>query len=149
MAAGLRIKTAKLEEFTESFVERANQTLTARDLEPVLNLDAEAPPSAWSLQLVRGLENLGPFGAGNRKPKFASPVLHLDGEPRAVGKNANHLQFCLTDGRCRMKAIGFDKANQLEELRVRRQCRVAYEPCLNEFNGRVTVEMQVIDISFA
>ncbi|HOA74170.1 MAG TPA: single-stranded-DNA-specific exonuclease RecJ [Phycisphaerae bacterium] len=149
MAAGLRVKRSKLEEFTEHFVERANRTLTARDLEPTLHLDAEAGPSVWSVQLAREVEKLGPFGAGNHKPKFASPVLHLDGEPRAVGRSANHLQFCLTDGRCRMKAIAFDQADKLEALRVRRQCRVAYEPCLNEFNGRVSVEMQVIDISFA
>lgn len=147
MAAGLKIKRDKVDSFTESFVERANQTLTAHDLEPILRLDAEAPPSAWSLQLVRELEKMGPFGAGNPKPKFASPVLHLDGEPRTVGKHANHLQFCLTDGRSRIKAIAFDQADKLEPLRMRRQCRVAYEPCLNEFNGRVSVEMQVIDIS--
>lgn len=148
MAAGLRIKRDKLNDFTEFFVERANQTLTGRDLEPMLKLDAEAGPSAWSLPLARELEQMGPYGSGNPRPKFASPVLHLDGEPRAVGKNANHLQFCLTDGRCRMKAIAFSQADKLEELRLRRQCRVAYEPCLNDFNGRVSVEMQVIDICF-
>lgn len=149
MAAGLRIKTAQLEEFTESFVARANQQLTARDLEPTLELDAEAPPHIWSVPLARELARLGPFGTGNPKPRFASPVLHLEGEPRAVGKNANHLQFMLTDGRSRMKAIAFNQANQLEQLREQRQCRVAYEPCLNEFNGRISVEMQVKDISFA
>jgi single-stranded-DNA-specific exonuclease len=148
MAAGLRIKREKVEEFTESFVERANQTLTARDLEATLHLDAEVPPATWSVPLVRDIERLGPFGSGNPKPKFASPVLHLEGEPRTVGKNGNHLSFTLTDGRCRMKAIAFSQAAQLEPLRERRQCRVAYEPCVNEFNGRVTAEMQVIDIQF-
>lgn len=149
MAAGLQLKRGKLEPFTEAFVERANQALTARDLERTLHLDAEATPGAWSIQLVRELEKLGPFGSGNRKPKFASPVLHLDGEPRVVGKAANHLQFCLTDGRFRMKAIAFNQADKLETLRLRRQCRVAYEACLNEFNGRTSVEMRVLDISFA
>lgn len=149
MAAGLQLERDKLEPFTEAFVERANQALTARDLERTLHLDAEAAPGVWSIQLVQELEKLGPFGSGNRKPKFASPVLHLDGEPRAVGKAANHLQCCLTDGRFRMKAIAFNQADKLETLRLRRQCRVAYEACLNEFNGRTNVEMRVLDISFA
>jgi single-stranded-DNA-specific exonuclease len=149
MAAGLRIKRSNVEEFTESFVDRANQRLTARDLEPTLELDAEAPPGTWSVPLVRDLAQLGPFGVGNRKPRFASPVLHLEGEPRAVGKTASHLQFLLTDGHYRMKAIAFGQANHLETLRERRQCRVAYEPSLNDYNGRITVEMQVKDISFA
>jgi single-stranded-DNA-specific exonuclease len=149
MAAGLRIKRASVEQFAESFVERANQRLTARDLEPTLELDAEVPPGAWSVPLARDLGRLGPFGPGNRKPRFASPVLHLEGEPRAVGKTASHLQFMLTDGRCRMKAIAFGQADQIEALRDRRQCRVAYGPSVNEFNGRVSVEMQVSNISFA
>ena len=100
------------------------------------------------MPLVRDIARLGPFGSGNRKPKFASPVLHLEGEPRTVGRNGSHLQFMLTDGKYRMKAIAFSQAQQLETLRQRRQCRVAYEPVLNEFNGRVSVEMQVADISF-
>ncbi|MBI4581136.1 MAG: single-stranded-DNA-specific exonuclease RecJ, partial [Planctomycetes bacterium] len=149
MAAGLRIRSGKVDEFSEAFVARANQTLTGRDLEPTLHLDAEVPPGTWSAPLVRDLERLGPFGAGNPKPRFASPVLHLEGEPRAVGRNANHLQFSLTDGQSRMKAIAFGQAGRLDVLRERRQCRVAYTPCLNDFNGRVTVEMQVTDISFA
>lgn len=149
MAAGLRIKQTNVEQFTESFVERANQRLTARDMEPTLELDAEVPPNVWSVPLARDLAKLGPFGCGNPKPRFASPVLHLDGEPRAVGKQANHLQFMLTDGRSRMKAIAFNQADQLDVLKERRQCRVAYQPTLNDFNGRVSVEMQVKDISFA
>lgn len=148
MAAGLKIKRDALAPFTESFVKQANQSLTARDLEPSLELDAEVPPNVWSASLVRDLARLGPFGAGNPKPRFSSPVLHLEGEPRAVGKNANHLQFMLNDGRSRIKAIGFNQADQLETLRERRQCRIAYEPCLNEFNGRISVEMQVKNISF-
>jgi single-stranded-DNA-specific exonuclease len=149
MAAGLRIEAVKVDEFAKSFVAKANQRLTARDLEQTLYLDAEVAPCTWSVPLVRDLERLGPFGAGNRKPQFASPVLHLDGEPRTVGKNGNHLQFSLTDGRSRLKAIAFSQAGKLDMLKERRQCRVAYEPCLNEFNGRVSVEMQVIDFSFA
>ncbi len=148
MAAGLQIKRDRIDGFTESFVERANQTLTARDLESTLYLDAEVPPATWSVPLVRDLERLGPFGQGNPKPRFASPVLHLEGEPRTVGKNGNHLSFSLTDGRSRMKAIAFSQAAHLDTLRERRQCRVAYAPCVNEFNGRVTAEMQVIDIQF-
>jgi single-stranded-DNA-specific exonuclease len=41
MAAGLRIKAERIEAFTERFVDLANRTLTARDLDPTLRLDAE------------------------------------------------------------------------------------------------------------
>lgn len=147
MAAGLRVETTKIEAFTDAFVERANRTLTGRDLEPALNLDGEVDLNDLTEPLVRELERLAPFGVGNPKPRFATGLLQLDGEPRTVGKNGEHLQMSLTDGRTRRKAIAFRQAERLEQLLDQRRCRVAFEPILNTFNGRTSVELQVLDIA--
>ena len=150
MAAGLRIETTSVPAFTEAFIERANQLLTARDMVPALNLDAEISPSDFDAGLVRCIEGLGPFGMGNPRPRLASPLMSLDGEPRVVGKAANHLQFQLIDGRGRrIKAIAFSMADRRAALMSSRSCKVAYEPCLNEFNGRVSVEARVLDLQIS
>ena len=70
---------------------------------------------------------------------------HGSGIPNSYGPA--QISFSLTDGQTRIKAIAFGQADQLEPLREHRQCRVAYEPILNTFNGRTSVEMQVIDIA--
>ena len=148
MAAGLKIKQENLDAFTEAFVARANQQLTAGDLIPTLKLDAELGLNDLTEPLVQDLHRLSPFGMGNRKPRFATGLLKLVGEPRLVGKDGNHLQLNLTDGRTSRKAIAFRQKDQMQALLDHRQCRVAFEPVLNHFNGRPSVELQVIDFSY-
>jgi single-stranded-DNA-specific exonuclease len=148
LAAGLRIEREQVEAFAEAFIARANQLLTAQDLEPSLRLDAEVRLDDLTEPVVRDIERLAPFGTGNPRPRFASPVLRLEGEPRPVGKRGEHLQFSLSDGRTRRKAIAFGQSRLLQPLLDHRRCRVAFEPILNTFNGRTSVEMQVIDVRF-
>jgi single-stranded-DNA-specific exonuclease len=148
MAAGLRIEREKVPAFAEAFVGRANVRLTGKDLEPVLRLDAEIPIAALTEPLVRDLQRLEPFGSGNPRPRFASQLLRLDGEPRLVGKTGDHLLFALSDGTNHRKAIAFGQKDKLEPLQKKRQCRVAFEPVLNTYNGRTSVELQVLDMEF-
>lgn len=149
MAAGLRIRHDRVEAFTEAFVERANRELTAQNLLPTLRLDAEVSLAELNECMVRDLSRLSPFGMGNPKPRFASGPLQLFGEPRTVGRNGDHLQFSVTDGRTRFKAIAFRQKDQLQPLLDARRCRVAFEPILNTWNGRTSVELQVVDIDFS
>lgn len=148
MAAGLRIRPERIEPFTESFVELANRTLTARDLDPSLRLDAEVSLCDLPDALVYELQKLAPFGTGNPKPKFASGMLQLSGEPRVVGKDGRHVQFALTDGRIVRKAIAFNQKDALRPLLDHRRCRVAFEPIIDTYNGRTSVKLQVIDMAF-
>lgn len=146
MAAGLRIAGDQIESFTEAFVARANQRLTAQDLEPALRLDAEATLSELSEQTVRQLEQLAPFGQGNPRPRFASGTLELDGEPRVMGPSGEHISFHLTDHRNRCRAIAFNQKDCLPALLEHRRCRVAFTPKINTFRGSLDVEIQVADI---
>ena len=147
-AVYVALRTLEIEPFTEAFVARANQLLTAKDLEPTLRLDAEISLGHVTESLVRDLDRLAPFGEGNPKPRFASPLLALDGEPRTVGKTGAHLSFRLTDGQIRLRAIAFGQSHQLPTLLEHRRCRVAFQPILNTFNNRTSVELQILDFAF-
>ncbi len=148
MAAGLRIRHEHIEAFTKSFVDLANRTLTAKDLDPALRLDAEVALNDLPDSLVHEMQKLAPFGMGNPKPRFASGMLELSGEPRVVGKDARHVQFALTDGRIVRKAIAFNQKDALQPLLDHRRCRVAFEPIIDTYNGRTSVKLQVIDMAF-
>ena len=148
MAAGLQIQADKVEAFTEAFVERANQALTARDLHDTIRIDAEIPLTLLTESFMKELDRLAPFGPRNPRPRFATPLLAIQDEPRTVGRGGQHLSFWLTDGRTRRKAIGFGLADHLPALLEHRRCRVAFQPTLNAFNGRRSVEMRVLDIAF-
>ncbi len=147
MAAGLRVATPRIADFTEAFVAVANNRLNGDDLVPKLRLDAEVSLADLTLPTAELLADLGPFGPGNPRPKLASGWLDLADEPRCVG-DGTHLLASFTEHGRRIRAIGFGLAPMIEDLKHRRRCRVAFEPTINEFQGRRTVEMQMLDIQF-
>ena len=65
-----------------------------------------------------------------------------------MGKNQDHLQVVLSRDDKVMKGIAFGAGALAEQLKEHRKCRVAFEPIINEFNGRRSVEMQIIDLQF-
>ena len=149
MAAGLRIERDQCAAFAEAFGRRAAQRLTPADLTPALRIDAVAALPELQEGLVNDLNRMEPFGAGNPEPLFATDWLDLCYEPRTVGANRDHLQFVLGGGGLQRRAIAFNGARHHDALRDHRRCRVAFRPILNEWNGRRTVEMQVVDFQFA
>jgi single-stranded-DNA-specific exonuclease len=148
MAAGLRVSAAQVEPFTDRFVACANNRLTGDDLIPKLRLDAEVTLAELTLPTAQAIDQLGPFGVGNPKPRLATDWVTLAGEPRCVGRSQEHLQAVFAQGNASLKAIGFGLASAIEDLKEHRRCRIAFTPIINEFNGRRTVEMQVIDLRF-
>ena len=148
-AAGLRIESGKVEAFTEAFVAIANNRLTGDDLVPKLRLEGEVRLNEMTLPTAQAIAGLGPFGNGNPKPLLATDWVELAAEPRCVGTSGDHLQASFRQDGVHMKGIGFRLGEHLEDLKQHRRCRLAFEPIINEFNGRRSVEMQIADMQFA
>lgn len=148
MAAGLRIESDSVGAFTEQFVGLANNRLTGDDLAQKLYLEAELTLEELTLPATEAVLGLGPFGSGNATPRFATDWLDLADEPRCVGGGKTHLQMSFRQAGARMRAIGFGLASKAEDLKEHRRCRVAFEPIINAFNGRRSVEMRVLDLQF-
>ncbi|MCH8147199.1 MAG: single-stranded-DNA-specific exonuclease RecJ [Planctomycetes bacterium] len=149
MAAGLQIEADRIPAFAESLVEVANNRLTAADLIPKLRLDAEVDLEELTMPTAEAISALGPFGAGNPKPRLATAWVDVVSEPRCVGKQQDHLQATFAQNGVQIKAIGFGLGYLLEDLKQHRRCRVAFEPIINEFRGRRSVEMQMLDVKFS
>ncbi len=147
-AAGIRIDAAKIGAFREAFQAYAGRVLTPADLRPKLEIDDVVGLEQLDERLVEDLKRLEPCGAGNPPARLATDWLELVGEPRTVGASATHLQVLLGDGRRQCKGIAFGQAKLRPQLLDHRRCRVAFQPILNEWNGRRSVEMQILDFQF-
>jgi single-stranded-DNA-specific exonuclease len=148
MAAGLRIEADHVKPFTDAFIEHANNRLTGADLQPRLRLDTQVALPDLDMPTVQAMLNLGPFGEGNPPPRLATDWVDLAHEPRCVGKNREHLSAVFTEGNARLRAIAFGRGALEAPLKDARRCRLAFEPIINEFEGRRTVELRVIDLRF-
>jgi single-stranded-DNA-specific exonuclease len=147
MAAGLGLDAASLEPFRRAFIDHANQTLCAEQMVPVLRIDTIAELDQVSHALVDEFKRLGPFGNGNPKPLIACRGLTLTAAPKRVGKTGDHLQLFVRQGNRFMKAIAFNAAALIDKLQPGKAIDLAVEPQLNEWNGNVSVELEVKDIS--
>lgn len=148
MAGGLRIEPERITSFTQAFCDYAGRTLTAADLVHKLVLDARVRLQSLDEPLVQSLERFGPFGAGNPRPCFATDLVQLSGEPRLVGKTQDHLMFSVSENGTVRRAIAFRQGDHLTRLLDERACQLAFEPYINEFRGRRSVELRVRDIRF-
>jgi len=148
MAAGLKIRAADIDAFAEAFMDQANNTLTGADLQPRLRIDAEVTLGELTIPSVRSIDRLGPFGMDNRKPRLCTDWLDLAYEPRCVGKTGEHLQAVFAQNGSTIRAIAFGQADRAEDLKQHRRCRVAFEPLINEYQGRQSVDLRVLDFRF-
>lgn len=145
MAAGVRIAADQLDAFTAAFLAEAANRLTPADLRPRLHLDDEVTLGELSTELVDAVLRLAPFGPGNERPCLATQTVELADTPRVVGQNGNHLQLRVRQAGVYRKAIAFGFGAQAERIAEHTHLRLAFEPLVNEWNGRRSVELQVID----
>jgi single-stranded-DNA-specific exonuclease len=146
MAAGLKIRPSNFEKFQQAFIDYANKTIPPERMTPELKLDCLAELNHLTEALVNDMKRLGPFGHGNHKPILCCRQVQLAAPPRRVGKTGDHLQLFVRQGESSMKCIAFNRGELFDQLRPGQYIDLAVEPQLNEFNGRVSVELEVKDV---
>jgi single-stranded-DNA-specific exonuclease len=149
-AAGLTLSRANLPAFTDRICALAAEFAGAAQPVPELALDGGVGLGALTVDLLREVEMLEPFGKGNPQPLFAASDLVLVGNPRIVGSNRNHLAFMVRQGRTTLRAIGMGKADWIEELTARKgePFSLAFEPNINTYQGRTSVELRAEDLQW-
>lgn len=148
MAAGVTIKPDRIEQFTADFEAYARDHLNDQDVVAKLNVDAEVPLSQFTLDMVKQLQRLEPFGQGNPRPLFVTRGVRLISSPRCVGAKGDHLQLSITDRSHSLRCIGFGMG-KLEKKLLEADCfDVAYEAQINTYNGNTTVQLVLVDIQF-
>ena len=149
MAAGLKIQADRVEDFRRAFCEIAAGNVTDEMLVPQLRLESTADLSQITAPLVKELQRLAPFGHGNRKPLLCIDAATVATPPRRVGKTGDHLQLTVKQDRQMIRCIAFQCGDLIDRLSPNTAVRLAVEPCINEFNGRSSVELEVKDFQFA
>ena len=146
-AAGLTIETEKIEEFRECFNEYASEHLSEEDLVPKLDIDFEAQASFLTLNAIRELNLLEPFGQDNPAPQLAIRGLVLQRPPLRMGKEKQHLKLYVTDGRHALDAVGWGMADYEIALRGQNVCiDLVGVPQINKWDGQSSPQLAIRDI---
>ena len=145
-AAGLRIDEARVESFRIHFCEHVEQQLDASARTAELTIDAETSLAELTLRTVEDMERLAPFGQGNPRPLLCASGVQRAEDPRPLGKGDRHLSARFMQHGQKMRAVAFNRAEWIAELTAcSGELDIAFRPMINEFRGRRTVELHLVD----
>ena len=88
------MKENRIEEFRACI--NRNCSLTEDDMQEVVRIDLEMPPSYVYMDLLTQMDLLEPYGVGNRKPIFASKNIRFI-RARKLGKTGKARIFVVED----------------------------------------------------
>jgi single-stranded-DNA-specific exonuclease len=142
MAAGLSILPEKIDLLRERLNALARLKLKPEDLQPPLRLDAEVGLDEINFESLAELEKLKPTGQGNPNVQFCARNLTHTKPLQKMGAQKQHVKLWVSDGNITHEAVwwhGGDKSLPVGKFDL------AFMPQINEFNGRRTVQLKVLD----
>ncbi|HZM03465.1 MAG TPA: single-stranded-DNA-specific exonuclease RecJ, partial [Candidatus Saccharimonadales bacterium] len=105
MAAGVTLRSEKVDLLRARLNELARQSLNPSQLQPSLHIDAEVSLLDLTVGRVEELARLEPAGQGNAPVRLAIRGLTHQQPPQRMGKENQHVKFRVTDGPQRGEAV--------------------------------------------
>ena len=144
MAVGLSLHKKDFEDFRKSFEEYAN-SCNLEEIIPIINIDKQVTDKELTVENVKDLAKLEPFGEANKCPMFLYKNLKVDSiRSLTEGK---HMKLTLkTDTNNVITAMGFNMGHRAEEFLIGDKVDIVGTLELNSFNGMATVQFNLKDI---
>jgi single-stranded-DNA-specific exonuclease len=143
-AAGLTMYPENISAFTEKFEQVVSERITAEQLVPELEIDAELELNDITPRFYNIIQQMAPFGPENMRPVFISHAVNDSGWSKIVKEE--HIKFSVRKpGGDVIDGIGFGLAPKFEIVKSG-PFDIAYQIDENEWNGQVRLQMLVKDI---
>lgn len=142
MAAGLSIQPERIPDFRRALSRTVTGMMKKAEITPRLQVDGYLSLSELSLDLVRDLERLAPFGPGNPPLTLASRNLKLRSH-RVIGRTGEHLHLTVEDENGQSESVIWWQGaeNPLPEGYF----DLAYVVRANDYRGERRIQLEWID----
>lgn len=144
-AAGFTIAPHNIPLFRERLSAVVMERMGPQGFTRMLSVDSAVTLDDLTMDLVKEMEKLAPFGQGNPEPRLGTRGLEVVSS-RIVG--SNHLKLRLKQGTgAAVGAIAFNRGSLLgKQVRDGARLAAVFTPRLNVWNGTTTVELEIRDI---
>jgi single-stranded-DNA-specific exonuclease len=143
-AAGLTMEAGRVPEFRARINAHADEVLEPDQLRPRLRIDGPLNLKSITLELMRELDSMGPFGMSNPRPVFHATGVEVVDGPRTLKER--HLKMTFSQEGRRFRAIAWRAAERADFLtRNRASVNLAFSLEKNEFRGETYLELNVAD----
>lgn len=130
-----------LSEFIICLKKIAKEQLKEVDLTPKLIIEAELDLLEINDQFVEKIIEFEPFGEDNLRPKFVSFNLIIT-DKMTMGSDGQHIKFRFGN----LWALAFGQTEKLDKFKIGDKVNIVYYIEFNEFNGRRTIQLKIVDI---
>ncbi|RPI86658.1 MAG: single-stranded-DNA-specific exonuclease RecJ [Chloroflexi bacterium] len=148
MAAGLSLSPDRIPEFRRSLC-RSVESVLGKQIGPIeLPIDGYLPIADLNLDLIRDLERLAPFGAGNPSLTLcARDLASLTYTP--IGRNGEHLQLIVEDREGNTRRVMWWQAGDDVSIRqlegLREGFDLAYHVRSSSYRGQLEVQVEWVE----
>jgi single-stranded-DNA-specific exonuclease len=142
MAAGLTIAPENIEAFRARLNDLARRTLKPEAFQAPLRLDAEVVLDEISLECLAQLGQLKPTGQGNPPAQFVARKLDHQRPAQRMGANKQHVKMWVRNGGSTLETVWW---NAGKESPPAGPFDLAFVPQINEYNGRRSVQLKLLD----
>lgn len=146
-AAGMTLKEENYQNFKNAFETEVKNTIHPDLLIPEIAVDFELDFSDINEKFMRILKQFEPFGPENMTPVFMSKNVVDSGYAKTLGNDAEHLKvFVKQNHSPNFNAIGFGLGKKIDVVKNKQQFDAVYTVEENEWNGNVSLQLQLRDI---
>lgn len=144
MAAGLSLKADNIPAFSQGIEAYAKEQFPVMPV-PTLGVDTVLHLSEVTLENIRQLERLEPFGCGNPQPVLAFLGVRI-AKISPIGKEGNHLRLTLEQRGTSLQAVMFGIWPESFPLEEGEFADVAAALSVNTFNGTQKPQVRILSI---
>lgn len=155
-ACGFTLKNADdLENFKKDLTALVQADAAAKDLTPILMIDAEINLEEINWELYDSLGRFEPFGENNPMPRYLAKNITV-AQVEALGADCQHLKLLVKhNNSAPRKMIGFGFGNEervgtnwCAALKSGDKIDAVFEISVNQWNGNRELQLKIVDIKF-
>ena len=147
LAAGLSLNMQDLDAFDLHINKYVSENIKNEPVKTI-DIDCSVTPDFITLQNIRAIGRLEPFGADNEKPVFALcgvRILSTD----TMGADNKHLKMKIEAGQNIFEAVGFSMGHIAKFLPSGEIIDLAFTPEINSYQDTQRIQLFIKDIRFA
>lgn len=143
-AAGMTLPVDNLEALSDllcQFVIEHGLDQTAKN---TLTIDERLSLEDLSLDTLKSLDKLAPYGMDHPKPIFYVKDIKVS-QARTMGQDQSHLKFKVSQGKTSFDVLAFGQGSQLQDFQQATGLELAVTLSVNHWNGNISLQLMLVD----
>lgn len=143
-AAGMTLEVEKLADLSEVLTAYIQDNGLDKRVKSQLIIDEELELENLTLETLKSLEKLGPYGMDNKKPVFYLKDFQVE-SARTMGQNNAHLKCKISKGQAAFDVVAFGMGHAALEFSQAKDLELAVTLSVNQWNGQTSLQLMLVD----